>query len=78
MAKKEFPIIRGGSLKSIPRSVAEMVYEGYARDYPGGQSLERLAERGGFGLYELGLYLPNWQQEVADARKPPTPTIKGD
>ena len=76
MTEKEFPIIRGGSLKSIPWSVAEMVYAGYARAYPGGQSLETLARRGGFGLYELDLYLPNWQQEVADVRKPPAP--KGD
>ena len=37
----------------IPWSVAETAYEEYSRRYGKGQSLERLAERGGFGRDEL-------------------------
>jgi hypothetical protein len=52
---KPFPIQRW---KSIPWSAAEKAYETYARLFGTDQSLERLAERGGFGLQEFAcLYL---------------------
>lgn len=49
-----FPIQNVGL---IPWSLAERAYVDYARRHGTGQSLERLAERGGFGLAELGMYL---------------------
>ena len=48
---REFPIQKVGM---IPWSLAEQAYKVYAARYGRGQSLERLAERGGFGLAELG------------------------
>lgn len=41
----------------IPWSVAEAAYEVYAHINGSGQSLERLCERGGFGVGELTAYL---------------------
>lgn len=38
---------------SIPWSVAEMAYRNYAARYGNGQSLETIAQRGGFGREEL-------------------------
>jgi len=38
---------------AIPWWLAEIAYEEYSRVYSNGQSLERLAERGGFGRTEL-------------------------
>lgn len=52
---------------SIPWSLAERAYEGYARRYPASaasQSLERIVERGGFGLGELDEYIPGWREEI--------------
>lgn len=37
----------------IPWALAEIAYKAYAKDGHGSQSLERLAERGGFGWNEL-------------------------
>ena len=42
---------------TVPWSVAEAAYEVYSRKYGTRQSLERLAERGGFGRDELLLLL---------------------
>ena len=38
---------------SIPWWLAEIAYSEYSRRFGTGQSLERLAERGGFGRWEL-------------------------
>jgi len=40
---------------SVPWSVAQVAYDEYHRRYPG-QSMERLAERGGFGYWEMTEY----------------------
>ena len=48
-ALRPFPIQNGGS---IPWWLAEEAYEYYHSKWPG-QSLERLAERSGFGVREL-------------------------
>lgn len=42
---------------TVPWSVAEAAYAVYSARYGGSQSLERLAERGGFGRDELLLLL---------------------
>lgn len=41
------------SAGSVPWSVAEVAYQTYSKLYGSNQSLERLAERGGFGWSEL-------------------------
>ena len=41
----------------IPWRLAEIVYEGYSRRYGTDQSLERIAERGGFGILEIADHL---------------------
>jgi hypothetical protein len=38
---------------TVPWWLAEVAYESYVKSGGRGQSLERLAERGGFGRYEL-------------------------
>lgn len=50
--EKRFPIQHGGS---VPWWAAERAYEGYAAAGHGDQSLERLAQRGGFGVGEFGV-----------------------
>jgi hypothetical protein len=50
----------------IPWSVAEKAYGAYAREYGRGQSLERLAERGGFGWCEMDQLHPGWRDEVSE------------
>ncbi len=70
---KTFPIQKGyagdkaapGPLR-IPWSIAEIAYCAYARMYGTGQSLERLAERGGFGLEEMDALYPQWRNEVSE------------
>lgn len=44
----------------IPWEVAEVAYRAYSRKYGTMQSLERLAERGGFGRDELFMLL-EWE-----------------
>ena len=62
---RPFPIQAGQSYRNdegrmiypkpstIPWWLAEIAYKEYSRVYSNGQSLERLAERGGFGRSEL-------------------------
>lgn len=58
---KTFPIQRVGR---IPYSIAERAYQRYVQLYGSKQSLERLAERGGFGLVELGVLLRGYERRV--------------
>jgi hypothetical protein len=65
MTEKMFPIQgdddrEGGTQRiagEIPWSLAQLAYEKYSEHYGTGQSLERLAERGGFGWAELASLL---------------------
>lgn len=50
--EKRFPI-QGGLTVSWP--AAERAYATYAKLYGRGQSLERLGERGGFGMLEFAM-----------------------
>lgn len=45
---------------TVPWSVAEVAYAAYAARYGRGQSIETMAERGGFGHEEMDLYAPGW------------------
>jgi hypothetical protein len=49
---------------SIPWAIAEKAYAAYAQQYGKSQSLERLAERGGFGWCEMDALYPAWRGEV--------------
>jgi len=60
MAEKSFPIQADysvdrekGCATEIPWWLAEIAYEHYVLRFGDSQSLERLAERGGFGRWEL-------------------------
>lgn len=51
---KRFPLLGGGG--SVPWALAAEAYKHYGKRH-GDQSLERLAERGGFALQELACHL---------------------
>lgn len=54
---------------SIPWSVAELAYSVYAGLYGRSQSLERLAERGGFGPGEMDMFLPDWRERCDEIER---------
>ncbi len=57
---RPFPIqreSRGKEASTIPWWLAEIAYEYYSSQYGTGQSLERLAERHGFGRNELVAFI---------------------
>lgn len=54
---KTFPIQTRDACDSLPWAVAEEVYKEYAAQYGKEQSLERLAQRGGFGTTETIILL---------------------
>jgi len=45
----------------IPWPVAELAYDVYSSRFGTSQTLERLAERGGFGACEMDALLPGWR-----------------
>lgn len=55
---RTFPIQRAGR---VPWEVAEQAYIGYAKEYGERQTLERLGERGGFGVEEMDRFYPEWR-----------------
>ena len=52
---------------TVPWSVAEIAYAAYAARYGRGQSIETMAERGGFGHEEMDLYAPGWSDSFEAA-----------
>ena len=58
-----FPILQGGGI-TIPWNVAEQAYLGYVKKYGTGQSLLRLAQRGGFGVEEMDEFHPQWREHI--------------
>jgi hypothetical protein len=70
MSERMFPIQSERGAKPhpirIPWSVAEKAFSVYSARYGRDQSLERMAERGGFGPGEMDLFLPGWRDEVAE------------
>lgn len=59
MTERMFPMQDG---PAIPWSVAEKVYVLYSGIYGTQQSLERLAERGGFGWAEIPLFAEDFRK----------------
>ena len=66
MEHKEFPLCGFGAGKKIPWSCAERAYEKYVRKYGKGQTLERLAERGGFYPEEMDELYPAWREDTEE------------
>lgn len=71
----EFPLqvtrdvkVKPGPL-SAPWPVAEKAWAAYAQQYGTGQSVERLAERGGFDWCEMDMFHPGWREEVDPFRR---------
>lgn len=58
---RKFPI---GNYGTIPWDVAQRAYEVYAKKYGTRQTLQRIAERGGFGVDEMDMFLPDWRERV--------------
>lgn len=52
--------------REVPWSVAERAYSAYASKWGQGQTIERLAERGGFAPSEMDMFLPGWREEVSE------------
>jgi hypothetical protein len=55
--------------QSVPWAVAEKAWAAYAQQYGTWQSVERLAERGGFGWCEMDTFYPGWREEVDPFRR---------
>lgn len=51
----------------IPWWLADLAYSVYRARFGSGQSLERLAERGGFHPSEMDEYVPDWRELAAQA-----------
>jgi len=75
---RRFPVldVRGRTHRTVPWSIAERAYAAYSRRFDG-QSLEQLAERGGFGESELDEWAPGWRAEtVADINAAVSPAFR--
>ena len=64
MNERMFPMQRG---PAIPWSVAEKIYALYSAMFTG-QSLERLAERGGFGWAEVEIIGEQFKKRFGDSQ----------
>ena len=61
--KRRFPVQKGGT---IPWALAEAAYRVYSAKYGKDQSLERLAERGGFHASEMDIFVPDWRAKALE------------
>lgn len=71
MSNRMFPLQAAGrdekpGPRQIPWSIAEQAYGSYSAQYGDRQSLERLAQRGGFSPGEMDMFYPQWRQEVSE------------
>jgi hypothetical protein len=62
--ERTFPIQGPTSHRRIPWWLAEEAFAVYSSRYGMSQSLERLAERGGFGAEEMDLFVPGWRDRI--------------
>lgn len=66
----EFPVLQQPygqkhTHQSIPWEIAAIAYQEYARQFGTRQSIERIAERGGFATSELDMLYPGWREHLA-------------
>lgn len=47
---------------SVPWDIAVIAHKAYVAKYGNIQSLERIAERGGFGYEEMDEFCPGWRE----------------
>lgn len=67
---KRFPVSDNATPRlMIPWSLAEEAYAAYSRRYGTDQSLERIAERGGFSYSEMDKFRRGWQNIVNAERE---------
>ena len=71
---KAFPIQLSSKISNphpmlIPWDIAELAYSVYVSQYGRRQSLERLAERGGFSSREMDEFLPDWRERCDRVRQ---------
>jgi hypothetical protein len=64
--ERMFPIVQN---PPVPWSVAERAYRVYAEKYGTSQSLERLAERGGFHPKEMDSLNPGWRDQATELHR---------
>lgn len=73
MIEKTFPIMPSEKSEPhpmrIPWDVAELAYSRYAGRFGVSQSLERLAERGGFHSCEMDEFVPDWRERCSTINK---------
>lgn len=62
MTDRRFPLLDGGT---VAWSIAEIAYTEYKRRFSNDQTLERIAERGGFHRKELDILYPEWRGDPA-------------
>lgn len=80
-SEKRFPLLGNQvNIGSIPWWVAEQAYMIYANKYGDQQSLERLAERGGFGIEEMDEFYPEWRTKcsIIDSQAAELKKLKGE
>jgi len=69
--QKTFPISPGAYPGIIPHptripwEIADLAYSVYCSRYGRDQTLERIAERGGFGVGEMDIFLPDWRERCS-------------
>ena len=76
MSERRFPVMgelergkyRDQPYGTVPWSVAERAYAAYAERYGRDQSIDRMAQRGGFGHSEMDKYAPGWRDSF-EARR---------
>lgn len=74
---KRFPLMPGVSGDHGPSScaweIAEKAYANYVKRFGSQQSLERIAQRGGFSWLEMDDQYPAWREEEAKLQAAPEP-----
>lgn len=60
---------KGYQYAAIPWGVHEKVYQKYASIYGTCQSMERISQRGGFGVKEIRELYPEWDNTILIAKQ---------
>jgi hypothetical protein len=67
--QREFPVmLPRGSRRMIPWAIGVEAWQEYAKKHGTSQSVERIAERGGFGEGEMDEFVPTWRERTDTIR----------
>jgi hypothetical protein len=73
MSARTFPVMYDRHDSPGPSQIswklAEKAYSAYTARFGRGQTLERLADRGGFWANELDVFIPDWRREASQVKK---------